>query len=90
MRFTNYDEDLNIDNILYKSSSGFRASSIILNSDLKTDNLEIKKILNDVVIREGDVLSGKHDFANIKIFLVDYKDLSQGMMSPHFETFSKH
>ncbi|WP_264337970.1 DUF2163 domain-containing protein [Wolbachia endosymbiont (group A) of Cheilosia soror] len=34
MGFTDYDEDLNIDNILYKSSSGFTASSIILNSDL--------------------------------------------------------
>jgi hypothetical protein len=35
MGFTDYDKDLNINNILYKSSSGFTASSIILNSDLK-------------------------------------------------------
>lgn len=59
MGFTDYDEDLNINNILYKSSSGFTASSIILNSDLKTDNLEIEGILNSVDIKEKDVLSGK-------------------------------
>ncbi len=76
MGFTDYDEDLNIDNILYKSSSGFTASSIILNSDLKTDNLEIEGILNSGDIKEEDVLSGKYDFANIEIFLVNYKDLT--------------
>ncbi|QOD38544.1 baseplate hub domain-containing protein [Candidatus Wolbachia massiliensis] len=36
MGFTDYDGDLNVNNILYKSSSGFTASSILLNSDLKT------------------------------------------------------
>ncbi|EAL58033.1 conserved hypothetical protein [Wolbachia endosymbiont of Drosophila ananassae] len=53
MGFTDYDEDLNIDNILYKSSSGFTASSIILNSNLKTDNLEIEGILNSVDIKKN-------------------------------------
>ncbi len=43
MRFTGYDEGLNISNILYKSSRGFTTSSIVLNSDLKTDNLGIKE-----------------------------------------------
>ncbi|MGL9717157.1 MAG: DUF2163 domain-containing protein [Wolbachia sp.] len=89
MGFTDYDEDLSIGNILYKSSSGFTTSSIILNSNLKTDNLEIEGILNSDGIKEEDVLSGKYDFANIEIFLVNYKDLSQGTMSLHFGTFGK-
>ena len=50
--FTDYDEDLNLNNILYKSSSGFIASSIILNSDLRTDNLEIEGILNSADIKK--------------------------------------
>lgn len=89
MGFTDYDEDLNIDNILYKSSSGFTASSIILNSDLKTDNLEIEGILNSADIKEEDVLSGKYDFANIEIFIVNYKDLTQGTMNLHSGIFGK-
>lgn len=89
MGFTDYDEDLSIDNILYKSSSGFTASSIILNSDLKTDSLEIEGILNSDDIKEEDILSGKYDFANIEIFLVNYKDLSQETMNLHFGTFGK-
>ncbi|NSM56351.1 DUF2163 domain-containing protein [Wolbachia endosymbiont of Atemnus politus] len=89
MGFTDYDENLSIDNILYKSSSGFTASSIILNSNLKTDNLEIEGILNSDDIKEEDVLSGKYDFANVEIFLVNYKDLSQGTMNLHFGTFGK-
>ncbi|WP_245800691.1 baseplate hub domain-containing protein [Wolbachia endosymbiont of Wuchereria bancrofti] len=43
IRFTSYDEGLNIRNILYKSSSGFTTSSIVLNSDLKTDNLGMEE-----------------------------------------------
>lgn len=89
MGFTDYDEDLNIDDVIYKSSSGFTASSIILNSNLKTDNLEIEGILNSDNIEEEDVLSGKYDFANIEIFLVNYKDLSQGIMNLHSGTFGK-
>lgn len=89
MGFTDYDEDLSIGNILYKSSSGFTVSSIILNSDLKTDNLEIEGILNGNDIKEEDVLSGKYDFASIEIFLVNYKDLSQGTMNLHLGTFGK-
>ncbi|WP_395463069.1 DUF2163 domain-containing protein [Wolbachia endosymbiont of Cantharis cryptica] len=89
MGFTDYDENLNIDNILYRSSSGFTTSSIILNSDLKTDNLEIEGILNSDNIKEEDVLSGKYDFANIEIFLVNYKDLNQGTMNLHSGIFGK-
>ncbi|MDM8335295.1 baseplate hub domain-containing protein [Wolbachia pipientis] len=76
--------------IIYsKSLSRFTASSIILNSDLKTDNLEIEGILNSDDIKEEDVLSGKYDFANIEIFLVNYKDLSQGRINLHSETLGK-
>ncbi|MGL9688414.1 MAG: DUF2163 domain-containing protein [Wolbachia sp.] len=89
MEFTDYDENLSIGNILYKSLSGFTASSIILNSDLKTDNLEIEGILNNDDIKEEDVLSEKYDFAKIKVFLVNYKDLSQGTMNLHLGTFGK-
>jgi len=87
--FTDCDEDLSIDNILYKSSSGFTASSIILNSDLKTDNLEIEGILNSDDIKEEEVLLEKYDFANIEIFLVNYKDLSLEMMNLHLGTFGE-
>ncbi|MGL9681567.1 MAG: baseplate hub protein [Wolbachia sp.] len=55
---------MSIGNILYKSSSGFTASSIILNSNLKTDNLEIDVILNNDNIKEEDVLLGKYDLQN--------------------------
>ncbi|MGL9726392.1 MAG: DUF2163 domain-containing protein [Wolbachia sp.] len=89
MGFTDYDEDLNVNNIFYKSSSGFTASSIILNSDLRADNLEIEGILNSTDIKEEDILSGKYDFAKIEIFLVNYKDLNQGMMGLHFRILSK-
>lgn len=89
MGFTDYDEDLNLNNILYKSSSVFITSSIILNSDLRTNNLEIEGILNSADIKEKDVLSGRYDFANIEIFLVNYKDLSQGIMNLHEELLVK-
>lgn len=89
MGFTDHDEDLNINGIIYKSSSGFTASSILLNSNLKTDNLEIEGILNSDEIKEEEVFAGRYDFANIKIFLLNYKDPSQGIISLCSGTFGK-
>lgn len=89
MGFTDHDEDLNIDELIYKSSSGFTASSILSNSNLKIDNLEIEGALNSDEIKEEDVFAGRYDFANIEMFLVNYKNLNQGKMNLHSGTFGK-
>ncbi|MDN5248170.1 MAG: DUF2163 domain-containing protein [Wolbachia endosymbiont of Tyrophagus putrescentiae] len=89
MGFTDCDQDLNIDEIIYKSSRGFTAGSVTLNSSLKSDNLEITGILDSDDIKEEDVLAGKYDFAEVEIFLVNYTNLSQGTMNLHSGTFGK-
>ncbi|WP_168463967.1 DUF2163 domain-containing protein [Wolbachia endosymbiont of Ctenocephalides felis wCfeT] len=87
--FTDCDNDLSIGNTTYKSSSGFTASHVILNGNLRTDNLEIEGILNSNDIKEEEVLAGKYDFASIEIFLVNYNDLNQGKMILRSGTFGK-
>ncbi len=89
MGFTDHDKDLNIDSVFYKSSSGFTKSSVILNSNLKSDNLEIHGVINSDEITEEDVLTGRYDFANIDIFLVNYQNPNQERMSLRSGTFSK-
>ncbi len=89
MGFSDCDKDLKIDNMIYEPSAGFTTSSIVNNSDLAIDNLEIEGILNSDNIKEEDVLAGKYDFAQIEIFLVNYNDLSQGSMNIHYGNLGK-
>ncbi|WP_255586066.1 DUF2163 domain-containing protein [Wolbachia endosymbiont of Mansonella perstans] len=51
--------------------------------------MEIEGILNSDDIKEEEVLSGKYDFANIEIFLMNYKDLSQGRVNIYSGIFNK-
>ncbi len=78
--FTDHDSDLSIDSTIYLSTASFIASNIVDNSSFAIDNLDIQSILNSDLITEEDLLAGKYDFAKVSIFLVNYADLSQGIL----------
>lgn len=89
MGFTDCDQDLTIGNVVYQSHASFTASSIVGNSNLAIDNLEIEGVLSSSNIKEEDILAGKYDFAQIEIFLVNYNDLNQGSLNIHHGTLGK-
>src|SRR5690606_10047660 len=78
--FTDHDRDIVFDEITYSASTGFTPSAIENNASLSVDNLELEGMLSDTAITESDVLAGKYDFAEIEIFQVNYRDLSQGAL----------
>jgi uncharacterized phage protein (TIGR02218 family) len=78
--FTTHVSDLTVDAVLYKSKSAFSATEIGTRSDSSVDNLELAGILSAETITEADMLSGKWDFAKIRVFQVNYLDLSQGKL----------
>ena len=78
--FTDFDQDLNINNITYHSASGFTGSAIQSNSGLAVDNLEIEGMLDNELILKQDLIAGKYDHAEIEIFLVNYENLSAGKL----------
>ncbi|WP_246228181.1 baseplate hub domain-containing protein [Wolbachia endosymbiont of Litomosoides brasiliensis] len=61
----------------------------MINGNLKTYNMKAEGILNGDDIKEEDVLSGKYNFADIEIFLISYKGVSQGIMNLRSEAFNK-
>ncbi len=80
MGFCSHDEDVEYDGVIYLASSGFLPSAVEDRSGLMVDNLEIEGILNADAINEEDVLVGKYDFAEIDVFAVNYRDVSQGIL----------
>jgi uncharacterized phage protein (TIGR02218 family) len=76
--FTEHDNDLVIDGITYLAKTGFTPTAVQTQSKLAVDNLNANGILDSVIIQEQDLASGKWDYAEIEIFLVNYEDLSQG------------
>ena len=72
--FTDHDSDLQIDKITYNSDTGLDNSAITISNSLSVDNVDIGGILSSDYISQEDVLSGKYDFAQVDIFIIDYSN----------------
>ncbi|MCE3233056.1 MAG: hypothetical protein K0R98_1313 [Rickettsiaceae bacterium] len=81
MGFTEHDKDLLIDEVTYQASSGFSPSAVANNSELSVDNLDIDGVIDSENINEEDILAGLYDFAQIQIFIVNYLDLTLGVLN---------
>lgn len=80
MGFTDHDTDLVIDAVTYEAASGFTPSAVATNANLASDNLDLQGLLDSEGITEEDIMAGLYDFAEIEIFQVNYKDLTQGVL----------
>ena len=79
--FTSGTEDLSIDGVLYKAKGGFSpAASVETSQSLSVDSLEIEAILDDDGITEDDLRRGLFDGAGIDVFLINWKNPSQGCL----------
>lgn len=76
--FTDHLEDLVVDGVTYTAASGYTASAIKTTAGMNVDNLEVSGGLDASAITEADLLAGKWDFAEVRIFQVNYNDLTQG------------
>lgn len=81
MSFTNHNKDIMYNSLLYKASTGFTPTAIAANSNLSVDNLDIEGMLDDSAIKDEDINAGLYDFAEIEIFMVNYTDLTQGVLN---------
>jgi uncharacterized phage protein (TIGR02218 family) len=76
--FTEHDNDLVIDEITYLAKTGFTPTAIQNQNRLAVDNLNADGILDSDIITNKDLSSGKWDYADIEIFLLNYKNISLG------------
>ena len=78
--FTDHTRDLEIDGVTYRAASGYTRTAIRSTTDLAVDNLDVESVFSDDSITEADLRAGLYDFAEIRMFLVNYQDLSQGIL----------
>lgn len=84
--FTNSDKDIEYQDAVlgdtaartYKARTGFTASAIKNSSDYSVNNLEVNSIFDSADISETDLRAGLFDGAEVRIFAVNYNDLTLG------------
>ncbi|WP_342237170.1 DUF2163 domain-containing protein [Inquilinus sp. OTU3971] len=78
--FTDHDRDLVIGVVPYYASTGYSRSAIANQSGMAVDNLDLEGVLDHDTIRPEEVRAGLFDYAEVRIFQVNWADLTQGQM----------
>lgn len=82
--FTAHDRDIVFDlgdgdgPVTYRAATGFVRTDIEDASGFATDNLDALGVLDSAAITAEDLRAGRYDFAEVRIFEVNYADLGQG------------
>lgn len=79
--FTDHDENIEFESLVYEASSGFTATAVQSSSSFAVDNMDLDGIISNDFIEERDLKAGLYDYAEVEIFMVNYQDLSQGSMN---------
>lgn len=76
--FTDFSESITFDSVTYTPVSGFSPTAIDIKTDFSVDNLDVEGVLNSSLITEADLYAGLYDYAEIKIFVINHQDTTQG------------
>ncbi len=77
--FTDQVRDLEIDGVTYKAASGYTRMAIRSTIDLAVENLDVESVFAGDTITEEDLRASKYDFAEARMFLVNYEGPGQGI-----------
>ncbi len=78
--FTDHDRDLVFDGQVYKASTGYSRTAITNDASMAVDNLDVDGVFDSEAITEADIRAGLFDHAEVRVFLVNWADLSMGAM----------
>jgi uncharacterized phage protein (TIGR02218 family) len=76
--FTEHDDALTIGGVTYQSMQGIQSTGVDSQSGLNVDQLDVKGMLDLLGVDEADIVSGRWDFAVIRVFAVNWADLTMG------------
>ncbi|MCB2129003.1 MAG: DUF2163 domain-containing protein [Rhodobacteraceae bacterium] len=74
--FTDHDRDLVFDGLTFLAGSGMTAKAIQQGTGLSVDNTEAFGALSSAAISEDDLLAGRYDGAEVRGWLVNWKDVT--------------
>lgn len=75
---TDHDIDITYSSQLYSSQANMDPSSIVTNSTMSVDNLDMHGALLSIGVTEADILAGLWDYAEVRIYRVNWADLTMG------------
>jgi uncharacterized phage protein (TIGR02218 family) len=78
--FTDHDESLEFDGLVFEASSGFSSSEIQSSLGLNVDNLEASGALSSNRLKEEDFRAGRFDDALVEIWLVNWMNTSERLL----------
>ena len=78
--FTDHDQDVTVGGITYASTGGHTSSAIVWSDDLSVSNQEITAVFDSSAINAQDVAAGLWDYAAVTLYLVNYADVSMGVL----------
>lgn len=78
--FTSHDVNLVIDGLTYYAETGLNSTNAQAKVGANVDNLEVAGILDASTITEEDVRKGLWDGCEIKVFIVNWKDVTQQLI----------
>lgn len=84
--FTDHDQNLSVafgspsSTITYSSALGYAKTSLKSSVDLSVDTLEVIGIIDASGISADDLRAGKYDYATVEIGVVNWRDLSMGVV----------
>jgi uncharacterized phage protein (TIGR02218 family) len=79
--FTDHDEDVTVDGVTCRAGSGLTGSEATAQLGLAVTGSEISGALADDSLAEADLAAGRYDAAAIEIFLVDWSEPSQFVLT---------
>ena len=80
LRFTDHDRNLTISGETFLASLSYERSALAWRADLSVAQAELRAILDSASITERDIRAGLWDGAAVAIFVVNWSDLSQGIL----------
>lgn len=72
--FTDHDAPLAFEGIGFRPDSGLNARAVVQSSGLSVDNSEAVGVLSDSAISEMDLMAGRWDSADVRLWEVDWTD----------------
>lgn len=77
MGFTDHDRDLVFDSVTFKAESGLTAKAFVQATGLAVDNSEVMGALTSAALTESDILSGRYDGAEVRVWQVNWVDVTE-------------
>ncbi|MBU6167359.1 MAG: DUF2163 domain-containing protein [Alphaproteobacteria bacterium] len=79
--FTSHDRDLLVDGLIHLARPGMSPSAIVLGDGVTADDLEVAGGLSSAALTRADLLAGRWDAAQLRLFLVDWRDPAAGQVA---------